>query len=71
MSHMTEPPCRGSRLLAKALQRRGLTQGAAERLCGLGDGTVCRYLAGTRRPDLAAALAIERELAVPVASWVQ
>lgn len=61
----------GPDLFRAALKERGISQNQAERLIGVAGGTASRWTSGDRIPSLEHALAIERELGVPVASWVE
>lgn len=71
-----ENSSRGPELLKAALAAREWSQGQLEReleaLLGekVGDGIVSKWTKGKRVPGLEYALAMERLLGVPAASWV-
>lgn len=67
---MTEPKIsRGAQLLAEVLQETGKTQGQLAREVGVDSGLVNRWVHGSRTPDRTRAVAVERILGIPVASW--
>ena len=66
---MSITPPKGAALLAAAMRRRRLTQGAVEALCGFGSGTVSRYLSG-RCPDLMHAAVLRTHLRIPLDAWL-
>ena len=60
---------RGAVLARETMLRRVLSQTALERLTGIIQPTISRILAGKKIPTLAEALALHRELGVPVEAW--
>ena len=61
----------GARLLAEALKASSptITQRKVERDLDVASGLVTRWLKGTRKPDIDAAVALERMFGIPPAAW--
>lgn len=62
---------RGSQLLARALDRKGLSQQELETRIGASAGIVSRWLAGKRRPSLEWATTLRKVLGIPSSAWLE
>jgi len=61
----------GPDLLAKAIEKEGITLADLERDLGIeGNGLITRWLKKQRRPGLDLAVKLERRLGIPVESWI-
>lgn len=60
---------KGQTMLAAIMARENFSQSDVARMLDVQQGSVCRWISGTRTPDRDAAVRILSEFGIPVNAW--